>query len=936
MGKKKNKGSKNNSSNSGKIAKPVKAENKSQKVQAAPEAGSCKSKEDFEVEKPENLKKNIAWPHRKFYECYGLLGILAGIAVIFKVLFFYDFVGLSANFDIVCILTCCFVFLLFKMFSCKWISAVLYLALSVLMFCDVTYCSYFNNYLSVNLLGSAGMLGDITASIKEVIKPEFFLMFLDSALVFACLIVRQVKKHRERRTEKLEKAPSAENVEEVSAGEKIEKAPAAETGKSPEYAEKAGKAESSAVSARVRKILLWLLNLLVCLALFIGLAAFIVMNPAEDKMVKSVSNQEIITYHIKDIIENGLNKGTDEDKGGLSAFEDNYDIEKLGPLFGVAEGRNLIVIQLESFQNFVINREYNGQEITPVLNSLIEDQSIYFDNYYHQTGLGNTSDAEFATNNSIYGSMSSYTNKLYLGNYFRGLPVLLSEQGYETAVFHAYEDLDFWTRKDAYPGLGFRTFYGGLKSKTKGGVYEEGQWIGWGIADHVFYPQTVEIMEGMSQPFYSFLISLSNHHPFDIPENLYTLELLPDDEGTLVGSYLESVSYTDWALGQFLEELKKSGLYENSIIAIYGDHVGLTHSDEVDAQMTKLLGHTYDFDDMMNVPLVIHIPNADKEVQQIVHTAGGQLDFLPTMAYLLGFDELDTIYLGHNILTEDEGFAAVQTYMPRGSFFTDEIGFEMSRDGVFENSRAWDLKTKKEVAIDDYYDEYLKAVSICMTSDYILKSDALRSIYLDGVSTAEAGSKNVKRAYPTEIYEAGYPDEKLIGKNSAEAIENTYYGTHYQAKTIRFSVTWNEESLPIMRDEATGKILMTHTELAEWMEQHGDVTVVASMEKSGEWFLTCMKKENEDLIDRIIVEFPSLSEYSGNVEAIVNISKELAAGTAEDRLIKSVAAKMPWAVLLEAEDANDPENAELIAELKKYTKVYVPGVESPYIWSLSE
>ena len=61
--------------------------------------------------------------------------------------------------------------------------------------------------------------------------------------------------------------------------------------------------------------------------------------------------------------------------------------------FGVAEGRNLIVIQLESFQNFVINAEYNGQEITPNLNEIIKGDTIYLDRYYQQIGSGNTSDA---------------------------------------------------------------------------------------------------------------------------------------------------------------------------------------------------------------------------------------------------------------------------------------------------------------------------------------------------------------------------------------------------------------------------------------------------------------------------------------------------------------------------------------------------------------
>lgn len=95
---------------------------------------------------------------------------------------------------------------------------------------------------------------------------------------------------------------------------------------------------------------------------------------------------------------------------------------------------------MEALQNFVINREYEGQEITPNLNRLIRHEgTIYFDRYYMQIAAGNTSDAEFATNNSIYGSEKSYTYELYKENTFRGLPVLLKERGYSTIAMHGYD-----------------------------------------------------------------------------------------------------------------------------------------------------------------------------------------------------------------------------------------------------------------------------------------------------------------------------------------------------------------------------------------------------------------------------------------------------------------------------------------------------------------
>lgn len=376
--------------------------------------------------------------------------------------------------------------------------------------------------------------------------------------------------------------------------------------------------------------------------------------------------QEFFFYHIKDIVSGAFAGETSEN---LAAWTDSYEQEKNGPLFGAAKDKNLIMIQVESMQDFVIGREYEGQELTPNLNALIEGNATYFDNFYQQVGSGNTSDAEFAANNSLYGTLVSYTYKLFNQNYFRGLPVLLGEMGYDTAVFHAHEDRSFWSRESMYPSEGFNRYYGGLKGR--GGDYEMTEWMGWGLTDSEFYPQTVEYMKELAEPFYSFVISISNHHPYEMLDHYKFIELAPEDEDTIVGKYLQSAAYTDYALGVFFDELKEAGLYDNSIFVIYGDHTGLAHSDEIDESMERILGKPYDYEEMLKVPLIIYSPDESIELGNTIMTAGGETDIMPTVAYLMGIEELDTIYTGHNLYTVKEGFVAEQTYMTKGAFFTN-------------------------------------------------------------------------------------------------------------------------------------------------------------------------------------------------------------------------------------------------------------------------
>lgn len=458
----------------------------------------------------------------------------------------------------------------------------------------------------------------------------------------------------------------------------------------------------------------------------------LVLNPFNSSFVMSLNSQEFISYHIRDIIEN-LSDKKDYDSGNLYLATGTYEKQIDGELFGIAKGKNLIVIQLESLQNMLIGRTYNGQEITPNLNRLIKEQgSIYFDNFYQQIGSGNTSDAEFAINNSLIGSIESFTYQLYEGNHFRGLPWILKDQGYRTAVFHGY-DKSFWNRESMYPVQGFDTFIGSdqlVNDNIKG--IGGGNIVG--ISDQAFYQQSLEYLKAMDEttyPFYSFLITLSSHNPFRLPDSLKGLELLPRDQDNIVGNYMNSMHYADRCFGEFLEGLKANGLYEDSLVALYGDHFGLSKSDEqIAKKVTEFLGFEYDYDIMLNVPLMIHIPGYEEN--RVVSISGGQLDFMPTICYLLGVERLDTLYLGRNLLTAESGFVAGQTHMLKGSFIKDDLVFEISRDGVFENSRAYSRTSREKLSIEGLKDEYLKAKEIVELSDFYLRKDVLRAALLEG------------------------------------------------------------------------------------------------------------------------------------------------------------------------------------------------------------
>ncbi|PTR80198.1 sulfatase, partial [Bacillus anthracis] len=104
--------------------------------------------------------------------------------------------------------------------------------------------------------------------------------------------------------------------------------------------------------------------------------------------------------------------------------------------FGMIKGKNLIAIQVESLENFVINKKVYGQEITPTLNKLLSG-SLYFDNIYEQNNSGTSSDCDLMVNTSIFPIRATSTFPTYPWTKYNSLQNILNNEGYTTISTHA-------------------------------------------------------------------------------------------------------------------------------------------------------------------------------------------------------------------------------------------------------------------------------------------------------------------------------------------------------------------------------------------------------------------------------------------------------------------------------------------------------------------
>ncbi|OPJ61207.1 LTA synthase family protein [Clostridium oryzae] len=312
---------------------------------------------------------------------------------------------------------------------------------------------------------------------------------------------------------------------------------------------------------------------------------------------------------------------------------------------GIFKGKNLIIIQVESLENFILNHSYNGQEITPNLNKLLKN-SIYFSNYNEQVYDGTSSDSDLMTNASVYPIRRGSTFFRFPNNKYNTLARLFKKENYTTRAFHADYGY-YWNVENALTNFGFDKFRG-METYPKKDVYM------MGLTDKSFLTQTAGMVMKTPQPFYSFQVTTTSHMPFKMRKDMKTMKIPADFGKTYMGRYYQSFHYADAQIGNFINILNKNGLLKNTVVAIYGDHTSLHkyYGDEI----TKMRPYKKWWDNGYRIPLILYSKGMKPEQ---VKTIGGQIDIMPTLCYTFGIDskEYENTTMGRNLLNTKKSFA---------------------------------------------------------------------------------------------------------------------------------------------------------------------------------------------------------------------------------------------------------------------------------------
>lgn len=376
--------------------------------------------------------------------------------------------------------------------------------------------------------------------------------------------------------------------------------------------------------------------------------------------------------------------------------DSNYDLE------GIAKGKNVIILQLESIQEFVINKKINGKEITPNLNKFI-NENIEFSNMFMQS-YSTTADSEFSAVTSLYPMENGMSYSRYYTNKYDNIFTMFGNVGYDTSYMHGNYGY-FWNRENVYKSFGVNHL------ELKDTFQDTSENIMGYLSDELLYKQAVEKLKTYNMPFLAFIVSASSHTGF-------TLDGLEDRskvninvgkyKDTFFGNYLEAVNYADYAFGTFIDELKNANLYDNTIILLYGDHNGIDMYNEEMLDFLRQTNPNYnDVDIKLNyirVACGMRIPGIEKwKIEKPV----SKLDIEPTFEYLINGNS--GVSLGTNMFARKDFICLNNERIVTSRYYYDENWYRRI-DG--QDLKLEDISEDEKELLDEYYNDMKEELGI--------------------------------------------------------------------------------------------------------------------------------------------------------------------------------------------------------------------------------
>ena len=318
---------------------------------------------------------------------------------------------------------------------------------------------------------------------------------------------------------------------------------------------------------------------------------------------------------------------------------------KKNPYSGIFKGKNVIFLQLEGIDTWLMT-----SETMPNLYSMKKNALVFDSHYSYYTGGGSTFNSELAVITSFLTPFSYNKNPyLFNTNYFPGsLPNVLKKAGYSCNAFHMNSG-EYYMREKNYINWGFDNYY----SLVDDGNYSDMSYqLDRELVQNELFYEKLFLAE---EPFMHYIITYTPHTPFSLDSKMGAL--LAD---TVYGTDVEKpemteeevvrffASETDYMIGLLFDALEENNLLDNTVIVAFADHYLYTLSDKSILDAYKRTDNN-----MINrTPFLIW----SKELSELhVGKVNSQVDILPTVLNMLGVEFYDEYYIGRDIMDRKYG-----------------------------------------------------------------------------------------------------------------------------------------------------------------------------------------------------------------------------------------------------------------------------------------
>lgn len=336
---------------------------------------------------------------------------------------------------------------------------------------------------------------------------------------------------------------------------------------------------------------------------------------------------------------------------------------------------NVVLVTIESLSAKYLGSFGDTRGLTPNLDEL-RPHSLSFSNFY-ATGTRTDRGLEAITlsipptpGRSIVKRIGRESGYGSLGQQFNAL-------GYDSVFI--YGGRGYFDNMNAFfGGNGYRVV-------DQSSVAEDDMAFknAWGMSDEDLFRQTLKVADAdhaQGKPFFLQLMTTSNHRPYTYPDGRIDIPSGEGREG--------AVKYTDYAIGQFLQQARAKPWFDRTVFVFVADHTAGSAGQE-DLPVANY-----------HIPLFIYAPALIKPRE--FNEVASQIDLAPTLLGLLNVDYSSTFF-GRNVLREDRapGRALIGNYQHLGLFDGANLAILSPRRGMRRHDDALGLSQETSTALSD-------------------------------------------------------------------------------------------------------------------------------------------------------------------------------------------------------------------------------------------